>query len=310
VKPKQKKLVAAVTGASGLVGRCIVNKLLESGWGIKALTRRDSFPDMQDVTIVKGDINDKAALQELLRGVDAVFHCVAELYDEAIMRDVNVTGVKTLLSLLPLSSVRYFCYISSAGVIGPTKEQVITEETLCHPFNEYEKTKYEAEKLVVSSKLRTRICILRPTNVIGDTKKGVLRLPLRDNWRDRLTCFFKGKEGAHIIHAEDVAAASVFFINKPILKPEIFIISCDEDCQNTLSGVYSLVLKYLGKKNKNCYVSLPVIIPYLLRYLFKGASLHGNSRFSSQKIRNAGFTFSLGLERAVKDVCEQSKAKF
>lgn len=307
MRTKHKKPVAAVTGARGHIGRYLIAVLLENGWEVKALTRANTLPYVHGVSIVRGDINNGVALQELLIGADAIFHCAAELYDETKMHDVNVKGVETILDLLSSTSVNYFCYISSAGVVGPTRDKLITEETKCQPQGEYEKSKYKAEKLVMSSRFEGNICILRPTNVISAYRKGLLMLPFRNNRKDRLTCFVKGRERAHLVHAKDVAAAAVFFYDKSFLAPEVFFVSCDEDHQNTLSGVYDLVLKYLGKKNKNCFVSLPVIIPYLLRYLFKGASLHGNSRFSSQKIKNAGFTFSLGFERAVIEVCEHSK---
>lgn len=307
MKPKQQKLVAAVTGANGLIGCYLVKMLLEKGWFVKALTRSSSFSATENISIIKGDINDESALQDLLSGTDAIFHCAAELRDESKMYEVNVQGVKTLLSVLATSPTHYFCYISSAGVVGPTKERLVTEDTICHPHNEYERTKYEAERLILSSKFKGHICIIRPTNVIGRTKKGVLALPFRDSWKDRLMCFLKGKEGAHIVHVKDVVAASIFFYEVPILKPEIFLVSYDDEFNNTLSGVYELVLRCLGKGNKHCFISLPIIFPYLMRCALKGESLHGASRFSSQKIRNAGFSFHFDFERAVIDVCVQSK---
>lgn len=301
------RLVAAVTGATGVVGRNIVDLLLEKGWAVKVLTRNKRVTTEGNISIVYGDINNALVLEELLTSVDAVFHCAAELNDEAKMQEVNIEGVRTLLDLLLTSTVNYFCYISSAGVVGPTKEKLVTELTECMPHNEYERTKHEAEKLILSSSFTGRVCVLRPTNVIDNTKKGLIDLPIQDRWKDKLRCFFNGKEGAHLVHAKDVAAAAVFFMGKPLLEPEVYFVSRDEESQNTLSGVYALALKSLGKECKYCVYSLPVIVPYFIRLLIKGKSLHGDSRFSAQKIKDAGFTFPLSFERVVNDICESSR---
>lgn len=303
MKSEQQKLVAAVTGANGLIGCCIVEMLVKKGWIVKALVRPDSALLQGSVSIVMGDINDKVALKDLVDGADAVFHCAAELHDESKMYEVNVRGVKTLLDVLVSSSVNYLCFISSAGVVGPTKEKLITEETACHPYKFYEKTKYMAEKVVLSSEFNGRVCILRPTNVVGYSKKGVLTLPLRDNWKDKLTCFFKGKEHAHIVHVKDVASASIFLYEKLIKTPEIFFVSYDEDLRNINSELYDLVRRNFKKYSGTHIPSLPIIVPYLVRSVFKGRSLHGSSRFSSQKIRRTGFCFRFDVGRIVSDVC-------
>jgi len=301
VNNKKEQLVAAVTGARGLIGSYLVQELCEQGWQVKVLTRGETIPSMHDISIIKGDINDEFILRDLVSNVDAVFHCAAELNDETKMYDVNVKGIETLLRILKTSSASYLCYISSAGVVGPTQEKIVTEETVCHPHNMYEKTKYEGEKLVLSSEFIGHTCILRPTNVIGRTKKGLVGLFIRDNWKDRLMCFIKGNEGAHIVHAKDVASAALFFFGKPLVRPETFFVTCDEDKRNTLSGIYCIISSLLGRRIK-CPFSLPMIVPYWIRKLFKGNSLHGRTRFSSQKIRDAGFSFPLDFERALLDV--------
>lgn len=299
---KKEQLVAAVTGSRGLIGSYLVQELCEQGWHVKILTRSETVLDIHDVSVIKGDINDEFILRDLVSDVDAVFHCAAELNDETKMHDVNVKGVETLLRILKTSSVDYFCYISSAGVVGPTQEKLVTEETVCQPHNLYEKTKYEAEKSVLASEFKGHTCILRPTNVIGRTKKGLVGLSMRDTWKDRLMCFFKGNEGAHIVHAKDVASAALFFFRKPLVKPEIFFVACDEDERNTLFGIYCIIRSLLGRRSARCLFSLPMVIPYWIRKLFKGDSLHGRTRFSSQKIRDTGFSFPLGFEGALLDI--------
>ena len=65
-----------VTGATGRVGRAVVDLLLEAGVPVRALTRRPSAAAAElpaDVEVVTGDLTVPESLDAALRGVDAVF---------------------------------------------------------------------------------------------------------------------------------------------------------------------------------------------------------------------------------------------
>jgi len=64
-----------VTGATGRVGRAVVDLLLEAGVPVRALTRRPSAAAElpADVEVVTGDLTVPESLDAALRGVDAVF---------------------------------------------------------------------------------------------------------------------------------------------------------------------------------------------------------------------------------------------
>jgi uncharacterized protein YbjT (DUF2867 family) len=61
-----------VTGATGNVGRLVVDRLLDAGVRVRALTRRDAvFPG--GVEVVRGDLTHPATLTAALRGVERVY---------------------------------------------------------------------------------------------------------------------------------------------------------------------------------------------------------------------------------------------
>ena len=63
-----------VTGATGRVGRLVVDELLRAGTSVRALTRkRDSANLPADVEVVAGDLTDPASLDAALDGAGAVF---------------------------------------------------------------------------------------------------------------------------------------------------------------------------------------------------------------------------------------------
>jgi nucleoside-diphosphate-sugar epimerase len=68
---------AAVTGATGFLGRHLVRALHDGGWATRILARRDPGEplwDGLDVEVVRGDLDDTDALRRLCEGAEAVIH--------------------------------------------------------------------------------------------------------------------------------------------------------------------------------------------------------------------------------------------
>jgi nucleoside-diphosphate-sugar epimerase len=141
------KGIAAVTGGSGMVGRKIAYKLLQEGYEVRILTRNKSLQIDNAQTFV-GNIDDERTLRLFLKNVSHLFHCAAELHNESKMWSINVLATEKILNLIPASNITYFCYLSSAGVIGLTDDRLVNEQSKCNPQNQYEKSKWAAEKMV------------------------------------------------------------------------------------------------------------------------------------------------------------------
>lgn len=298
------KEVACVTGASGMVGSKIVQFLISRDYKVRALSRNQYFDD-PNIELFCGGLGDEEVLRHFLMNARLLFHCAAELRDQSKMWDVNVIGTDRLLRIVRKSSIRYLCYLSSAGVVGRTNVKWVDEKTKCDPQDAYEQSKWAAEQLVAQGIDGCQIVILRPTNVIDNNHPGVLGLPMRSSWLDRIYVFLKGGECAHLLHAEDVAEAAMYFVSRPFNTPQCFFVSCDHEPLNTFAGLWSL---YRANKNSGPVGSvrpvlhLPIIIPHLLRKLFRGRGNRGDVRYSSEKLISEGFKFHLGLEGAVKKI--------
>ena len=94
-------MTTLVTGASGFIGRHLINKLLEIGTRIKIVTR---FADQLPVEwaglleVVEGDLRDEHVAQEAIRNVSLIYHLAGERRDSAQMHSVNVEAVSRLLN--------------------------------------------------------------------------------------------------------------------------------------------------------------------------------------------------------------------
>ena len=70
--------VAALTGATGFLGRRLAMALTARGWRVRALVRRpsDQAPlEQEGVSTLLGDLADAAALHALADGADVTVHC-------------------------------------------------------------------------------------------------------------------------------------------------------------------------------------------------------------------------------------------
>jgi len=297
------KGIAAVTGGSGMIGRKIAQQLLHLGYDVRILTRKKSFC-MEGAQIHVGDVADEKILRSFFDNVSYVFHCAAELNDQSKMQAVNVAATQNILDNIRQSKgIVYFCYLSSAGVIGLADQTLVDETTRCNPQNHYEKSKRAAEELVSRGINDCTVVMLRPTDVIDDQRPGALALPMRNSWRDKLLVLLKGNECAHIVHAEDVADAALHFINARLERPACFFVSCDHERLNTFGGLWSLykaIQQGRSVEGIEPIISLPMIIPYLLRRLRRGPGNYGNVRYSSDKLLSTGFRYRLGVEGAVR----------
>lgn len=297
-----QKGVACVTGGTGMVGRRIVERLLSDGYDVRVLTRAD-HRDTPNLSYICGDLADQHLLSRFLSGAELVFHCAAELHDVSMMRSINVEATEKLLEACKSMPIKYFCFVSSAGVIGLTDQTVVDENTACNPQNEYEITKCEAEKRVVRERVGTHTVILRPTNVIDNEKPGAFRLAMDKGWLNRLKVFIKGGECAHLVHAQDVACAATFFIDREFAAPECFFVSRDDDALNTVARVWSS----LHQAHDSCRPStgilhLPHWLPRLLRKLSGRDSNPGNVTYSSAKLRRFGFRFIYGVREMAQEL--------
>jgi nucleoside-diphosphate-sugar epimerase len=298
------KLIACVSGASGIIGARICEQLLSKGYIVRALSRQKRVFE-KNIELFNGNIENEKDVEAFMHGAHLLFHCAAEFRDESKMWDINVRGTERLFKWAERMGIKYFCHLSSVGVIGHTDIKLADELTPCNPQNPYEKSKWAAEELVKRGINGCKVIILRPTYVIDERRIGILSMPQDHSFIDLCKVFIKGGECAHIIHAEDVAAAALYFISFQIKAPECYIVSCDHEPLNTVAGVWALYKAIYNKKAMDSLFPiphLPLIIPYYLRKIIRGRSNMGDVRYSSNKLMGTGFIFKLGLIGAIRRI--------
>ena len=114
----------AVTGASGVIGRGVVVRLLSQGHDVVGLARRqpESWPSA--VSFVQNDIRDAAGVRQAVAGAEVVVHCAWAVNPGAVHpadREINIDGTRNVLDAMTQSGTRRIVFASSAHVYGPDR---------------------------------------------------------------------------------------------------------------------------------------------------------------------------------------------
>jgi len=180
-----------LTGASGFIGRHLLERMDGSGRATVCLSRQ-AKPEQAGVRWVQGDLEDPTSFSAALEGCEAVVH-LAALTGKARAAEyerINVEGTRSLLEASRRAGVKRFLYVSTIATHYPEKRR--------YP---YARSKERAEGLVRASSLEWTI--LRPTIVLG--RDAPIWISLCKLARMPLTPVFGGGK----VHVQPVAVRDV-----------------------------------------------------------------------------------------------------
>jgi len=302
LEPQEGKGSIFVTGGTGLVGKRIVSRLRQLGYCVLVLSRGNLMEGLESVEVISGDITNGKLLEEAVSGCDAIIHCAAELKDVNKMYEINVVGTRNVYEAARKNRVRYFCHLSSVGVIGRTNQRVVDEQTPCDPINPYERTKWEAEQIVEKGIEGCSSVILRPTNVFAE------EIISPDSYRgigSAVKVWLTGKERSHLIYAADVVEAAIYLRENCAHDGcEKFIVSSDEEPGGASGDVYDAVRQLLGYRVTKRRFTCPVELAYYLRLLRYGHANRGDVCYSARRLLRTGFKIPFGWFEGIRRCVE------
>ncbi len=146
-----------VTGATGFVGRAVIQALRAEGHVVRCLVRRGSERDLhgfEAIERVEGDVlGDPAALAAGIRGCDTVVHLVGIIREQtATFEKVHDLGTRNVLAATTGAGARRFVHMSALGTRASARSR-------------YHRTKWAAEEAVRASGLAWTI--FRPSVIYG-----------------------------------------------------------------------------------------------------------------------------------------------
>lgn len=215
---------ALVTGATGLVGAQVVERLLARGWTVRALVRdagRAGWLSRLDVSPVVGDVLEQHTFVRAAQGCTHVFHCAATITRGASWLEfqrTNVEGTRNAIAaasraqarLLQLSSVAVYGGNRFAAAGGRTDESTGLDAPI--PDDAwYARSKRDSERLVMTAHEAGRVwaTAVRPAVIYGPRDRQFVprvgRLLLR-GWAPVVS---GGRTTLAVVHAANVAEGAI-----------------------------------------------------------------------------------------------------
>lgn len=174
--------VVLVTGASGFIGRDLVQRLSRSGWRVRAAQRgADPEPVGAGVACVRlPDLSQPVDWSPLLDDVTHVVHLAGIAHatatiPEATYQAVNAEAVRTLAEASRRAGLKRVVLMSSVRAqCGPSAGQELREEDEPAPVDSYGRSKLQGERWLAEALAgsQTDWTVLRPVVVYGQGVKG------------------------------------------------------------------------------------------------------------------------------------------
>jgi nucleoside-diphosphate-sugar epimerase/predicted dehydrogenase len=222
-----------VTGATGFLGRVLLQRLRQRGEPVRVLVRRPLESLAQDPLIhqVSGDLGDPEAVDRAVRGVEVVYHLGAAMRGgKADFERGTVWGTRNIVAACLRHSVKKLVYVSSLTVLDHAGHRVgerVTESSPLEPRAEargfYTQSKLEAERIVLDA-VHTQdlpAVILRPGQIFG---AGAEKVPpsgtiaLAGRW----VVIGSGKLPLPLVYVEDVVDALLLAEQRNDLSGSVF----------------------------------------------------------------------------------------
>jgi nucleoside-diphosphate-sugar epimerase len=199
----RKRRGILLTGATGLLGRYLLRDLLLAEHEIIVLVRAERGATAEErieelvhfwseslgvsltrPIVLPGDVGvprlglSASECRLLSRYCGGVLHAAAHVglsptLDGEPWR-TNTEGTRHLLHLCEELNFDEFHHVSTAFVCGDRTGPIREDELACGQdfHNEYEKSKFEAERLVRQGPFRLRVTVSRPSVLVGDSRTG------------------------------------------------------------------------------------------------------------------------------------------
>lgn len=132
----------AVVGATGVLGRHVVPRLIERGHGVRPVVRTDEHLrrfERLGVRAVRGDLFDAASLESAVRGCDAALHLATAIPPPGPAPDwtrndrIRREGTASLLAACKAAGVRRYVQQSIAMLVADGSGSVLDETAPVRP---------------------------------------------------------------------------------------------------------------------------------------------------------------------------------
>ncbi len=229
-----------LTGASGLLGSHLADRLVGRGETVRALVRPGSdtrFLDSLGVELVVGDLADPASCDEATRGVSVVYHAAAKVGDWGRWAEFQVGCLDATSHLARASianGVGRFVHISSTSAYGhpreggpPVEESAPLGQNLWWAWDYYTRSKVECERILwrMADRDGLKLTVIRPSWLYGERDRTTARRLIERIRRGGVPLIGPGHNPLSAVYAGEVADAAILAADDPLSEGEAYNIT-------------------------------------------------------------------------------------
>lgn len=305
-----------VIGGSGFIGTRLVSRLIKnSEISVKIIDKAPSkkFPELTRV----GDVRSVQELQECISEQSIIVNLAAEHRDDvrpvSLYSDVNIQGAENICEVAREKNVSIIIFTSTVAVYGFAP--IGTDETgNIAPFNEYGRTKYEAESIFRAWQSEAAderlLVIIRPTVVFGEKNRGNVYNLLNQIASGRFVMVGNGENRKSMAYVENVTAFIEFSMK---FEPGVHVYNFVDKPDFTMNSLVARVRKILGRPAR-LGMRLPFFPGYMIGKVFDLVARVSGKNLAISSIRvkkfcadsvygtsisNTGFVSPVPLENAL-----------
>jgi dihydroflavonol-4-reductase len=168
-----------VTGGAGFIGSHLVQRLLGQGAVVRVLERPAASVThlpLDRIELVRGDIRDRTAVADVVRGCREVYHLAANPHlwtqQRGQFRQINYVGAVNVLEAALAAGVRRVLHTSTESILTRAQQTgAIAEDqqvSLCDVVGPYCRSKYLADQHVLRlARAGAPVVMVNPTLPVG-----------------------------------------------------------------------------------------------------------------------------------------------
>lgn len=274
---------ALITGATGLVGSHIAERLVTDGWTVRGLVRTAAgATTLRELGVepVIGDVLDARVFTHSAIGADVIFHAAAAVTPRGgweAYRGLNVDGTRNAIDAAERSGARLL-HVSSVAVYGPrgryaSDGRKTSEDAVLSPLPErahYARSKRESEALVLEAHAAGRVwaSAVRPSVVYGRRDRQFVPRLARMLQRGVMPLIGGGRAIFAVVEATNVAQGSILAATRDVAAGRVYNLANDFDV--SVREFFQLAAQGLDRRVR--FVPVPRVVAAALLRVAKTAT--------------------------------------
>lgn len=295
-------ILISVIGGSGFIGTRLCSRFSEQAIDFKVIDKVESIFFKKQTSI--SDIRNYLDLFSVLSENSSLINLAAEHRDDvcpkSLYDEVNVNGAKNICNVAREKNIQKIIFTSSVAVYGFAPLGT-NEEGKINPFNDYGRTKWEAEQIYKAwqaedPKNRTLV-IIRPTVVFGERNRGNVFNLLRQIALGHFVMVGDGRNRKSMAYVENVAAFIQYSLS---FKPGVHIYNYIDKPDFTMNALVAGVNEILGK-SKEIKFRMPYYVGLAIGKVFDLLAFITRRKLAISSIRVKKFCANSVYESAISE---------